>query len=190
MPLVVILSLLLVAMIGYSATRPAPAQADYTINAVYLTLNPHPALDTAKLRATGIRPVSSLAELVTVAVSAQAIIVDRDALSGLDAAWLAAQYRQGKLIVGIDVPILDLAQRAGYSDTRSEVAQYLQDYGGRPFYSLFYTMTERSGVSRSGTGSDIIYSTEDFIARLRLEAQNSQAQLNPPQAPRPALPRR
>lgn len=188
MPLVLILSLLLVALVGYSATRPERAQADYTIDAVYFALSPRPALDITKVREAGIRPVASAAELK--ATPAQAIIVDGEALDSIDAAWLASEYRQGKLIVGIDIPILELAKRAGYANTRSGIADYLQDYKGQSFYSLFYDMTEQSGVTRGGTGSEIIYSTDDFIGRLRIETQSSQAQLNPPQSPRPMTPRR
>lgn len=187
-PLVLILSLFLIAMMSYSATRPERAQADYTIDAVYLVLSPQPTLDATRLRTAGVRLVASASELQ--ATPAQAIIIDRDALDSVDAVWLASQYRQGKLIVGIDIPILELAQRADYANTQSGIGNYPQDYKGQSFYSLFYDMTEQSGVTRGGTGSDIIYSTDDFNGRLRIEAQNSQAKLNPPQSPRPTPPRR
>jgi hypothetical protein len=185
-----LLTLLLAALIGHDATRPARVGADDTLNAVYLVRSPQAFLDAEKLHAAGVRLVTSAAELEAAAPSAQAIIIDRDALDTVDPAWLAAQYRQEKLIGGVNIPSLLLAERTGYLNPGSGVGGFLQDYGGRPFYAMFYEMTERSGTRRGGAVSDAIYSTEGFIGILRYATESSQAQRNPPQlAPGPARPR-
>jgi hypothetical protein len=181
-----LLGLLLAALLGYSATRPERAGADETISAVYLVRGLQRSLDADMLRAAGVRLVTSAEELAAAAPSAQAIIIDRDALDTVDPAWLATQYRQEKLIGGVNIPSLLLAEWIGYQNIRPNVGGFLQDYGGRPFYFWFYDMTEQSGVRRGGASSDAFSSTEDFIGRLRYATESSQAQLNPPQyGPRP-----
>lgn len=177
----VLLSLLLTAMIGYNVAKPQSAQADYTINAVYLTSGTTPVLDLVAVRATGIRTVLTATEMQSAAATADVIVIDRAALAKVESAWLASQYRQGKLIAGINIPIAELAAWAGFKNEQAGIEGYLQNYGGSPFYSWFYNMTEQSGVTRGGTGSDLIYGTDDFLGRLRIESQNARAQLNPQQ---------
>ncbi len=190
-PLAVVLALLLVAMLWASATKPEHAGADYTINAVYFP-GASPVIDPAQTSQVGIRIVSSAAALQAEAETADAVIIDRASMSAVSGDWLANQLRQGKLIVGLNIPIVELAQFAGYTTDAGRLERYLQDYGGRPFYSWFYQRTERSGVTRGGTGSEFIYSTEDFLGRLRIKSEGARTDFtlprSPSQSPLPARP--
>lgn len=180
--LVLILSVFLAAMIGATFLRPTHAGADYTINAVYLA-GASPVIDTSQTRQAGIRIVSTVDALQAEAATAHAVIIDQESMSAVSGEWLADQVQQGKLIVGLNIPIVELAAYVGYQSEPGRLERYLQDYGGRPFYAWFYERTERSHVNRSGTGSDIIYSTEDFLARLRSKSVGSQTDYTPPRSP-------
>jgi hypothetical protein len=180
--MLLILSLFLVAMIGASAMRLHAAEADETINAVYF-VGESPMMDSEQAKQAGIRITRSATEFQAAAASARTIIVDREMVQDVPRDWLADQFRQGKLIVGLNIPSLELADYAGNRAEAGNLGNFLQDFGGQPFYSWFYKRTELSGVGRSGSSSDIIYSTEDFLAHLRGTSESSQADYTPTRSP-------
>lgn len=157
------------------------------INAVYLTAGRSPVLTGAVIRELGIRPVATFAALQAGAASADAIIIDRALLPRVESRWLAEQQRQGKLIVGLDIPIAELADRAEHA---GGVGGYAQGYGGRPFYSYLYAI--RCGEARyGGSGSDAIYSARVFLGLLHFAAEQVDCAARPTPTPAtgPARPR-
>jgi hypothetical protein len=181
-PLVFVLALLLAAMIGASATRPDRAGADDTINAVYLA-GATPAIDPHQARRAGIRIVSSVADFQSTAPGVDAIILDRETLSAVSRDWLADQLRQSKLIVGLNIPIVELAAYSGYERYSAGLGNFLQDYSGQLFYSMLYQRTELSGVKRTGSGSDAIHSTAGFLGLLRLKTEGATTDYTPTRSP-------
>jgi hypothetical protein len=130
------------------------------INAVYFTDGYSAVLTRERARAYGMRPVMTTRALRDEAESADAIIIDRAMLPFVPPQWLAQQYRQGKAIAGINIPIAELARIAEYE---GGVGGYLDSYGGRSFYAYFYRRRECGGYY-GGSGSDAIYSTRTFLS--------------------------
>ncbi len=185
-PLLLVLVLLLAAFLVRSVVQPQRIRADEPLNAVYLADTARAPLDLAQARRAGVRVVSSVAALHIEAATADAVILDRGTLAMVDRDWLNGQLRQGKLIVGLDIPIEMLAEMAGYQKNYSG---YLQDHGDHPFYAWFHERTERSGVRLSGSGSDRIYSPEGFLGLLRITAKSVRTEHNPPGSEQPGKPR-
>lgn len=165
-PLVFSLTFLLITMLAALALRPSRAEADNPINAVYFS-GPTPVIDRAELRAAGVRLVSSFAAFQSAATTADTVILDRESLPSVDRDWLAEQLRQSKLVVGLNVPIVEVAAYTRFERYSPGLGNFLQDYGGQPFYSYVLQRTERSSVKRTGAGSDRIYSAKGFLGLLR-----------------------
>ena len=151
------LTTLLICLFGadYALDHPQAATPDgEPLNAVYFTDGYSAVLTVDRARALGMRPVATARALQDEGESADAIIIDRPMLRLVPPRWLAQQYRQGKLILGLNIPIAELARIAEYD---GGVGGYLESFWGRPFYSYFYGRRE-CGIYYSGSGSDAIYS--------------------------------
>lgn len=170
------------ALLAALAARPSRGEAANAIDAVFFVAPQSSSLDPARVREAGIRVVTSAVALQAAAPAARVVMLDRAVVPLVSGDWLAGQCAQGKRIVGIDIPIIELPQLADFHPG-SGLGNFLQEYGGRPFYSWFYQRTERSGVGRGGAGSDIIYSTDDFLGRLRSQGVGSQADYTPTRSP-------
>lgn len=192
-PLVVIV-VVLAAMVLHSLTRPSAAIAEGPaalaippINAVYLPDASRPVLPPAQARAVGIRIVSSSAELINSATTADAIIIDRGALGQVDQQLLAGQLGQERLIVGLNVPFSELERLPAYHQPRTP-HNYREDWGERPFYSWLW-QREQGGRRYSVSGSDVIPSAEDFLGRLEDQIRAiREAQVQPTPDPRTTPP--
>lgn len=171
--------------LALDASRTTPPDGE-SLNAVYFTTGYSAALTPADARSLGIEPVATFAALQVKAATADAIIIDREALPQVPTSWLAQQHRRGALIIGINIPSVELAQRAEYE---GRVGDYLQSYGGRAFYSYFY-QRRVCGGRRSGSGSDAIYSTGIIVWLLHKAQQEDCPLLLPssqPARPRPTV---
>jgi len=181
-PLAIALTLLLTAMLAALALRPARADADDPINAVYFS-GPTPVIDRAELRAAGVRLVTTFAAFQSAATTADAIILDRETLPSVDRDWLAEQLRQSKLIVGLNIPIVEVAAYTRFERYSPGLGNFLQDYGGQPFYSYVLQRTELSSVKRTGAGSDRIYSAKGFLGLLRFMTEQVTTDYTPTRSP-------
>lgn len=193
--LVLVAAILAVAAIVWqslSSPNAATAQPPVRpqVNVIYLPDPVAPVLAADQARASGIRIVSSPAELVSVAPMAHAIIVDRGMLGSVGHHWLATQLQEGRLIVGLNVPFKQLEQIPGYRAPRTP-AGYLEDYSGRIFYSWLWQW-EKDGVRYQVTGSDGVGSQEDLIGRITFQTRAVREHMaNPPAGPTaPAVPTR
>lgn len=108
--------------------------------------------------------VASLPELADNPAPPDAIIVDASRFDQVDSAWLGAQLRQGRHIVGINVPFSRLEQLPGYRQPR-DPARFREDPGGRLFFSALYHYADAPGAQWVAQ-SDRIYSPEGFLALL------------------------
>jgi hypothetical protein len=150
----------------YALDHPRAATPDGApINAVYFTDGYSAVLTPERARALGMRPVATARALRDEAESADAIIIDRPMLSFVPPQWLTQQYRQGKTIAGINIPIAELARIAEYE---GGVGGFLESYGGRSFYAYFYRRSGCGGYYGGG-GSDAIYSTRTFLSIVQMK---------------------
>ena len=159
------LTTLLTCLFGadYALDRPRAATSDgEPLNAVYFTDGYSALLTMERARALGMRTVATTRALRDEAETADAIIIDRPMLRLVPPQWLAQQYRQGRTIAGINIPIVELARIAEYE---RGVGGYLEGYGGRPFYAYFYDRRECGGYY-GGSGSDAIYGNIDGFLSL------------------------
>jgi hypothetical protein len=157
----------LVAAASTWGTPPGTAQSAAS-TAVYLPDPTAPALDLAAARRQGVRIVTGPTALVDVAsgTATGAILLDRARFDALPAAWLAAQVRQGRIVVGFDVPADRFARRAGL-DRNLSTANMRLDWQGTPFYSWAYQRESGGRITNAGLHSDALASTAAFLGRLR-----------------------
>lgn len=157
-------------VVGPVATprQPTDAAPSAVSTAVYLPDPTAPALDLAAVREQGIRVVAGPTALldVTARTTTGAILLDRATFDTLPAAWLAAQVRQGHLVVGFDVPADRFTRLAGL-DRHLSTANMRLDWQGVPFYSWAYQRESAGQITNAGLNSDALYSTEVFLGRLR-----------------------
>jgi hypothetical protein len=124
------LTTLLICLFGadYALDHPQAATPDgEPLNAVYFTDGYSAVLTVDRARALGMRPVATARALQDEGESADAIIIDRPMLRLVPPRWLAQQYRQGKLILGLNIPIAELARIAEYD---GGVGGYLERFWG------------------------------------------------------------
>ncbi len=167
---VLLAAVVCVLAVGPVATprQPTAAAPSAVRTAVYLPDPAAPALDLAAVREQGIRVVAAAPALfeVTSRTTTGAILLDRATFDTLPAAWLAAQVRQGRIVVGFDVPADRLTRLAGL-DRQLSTAQMRLDWQGVPFYSWAYQHESGGQITNAGLNSDALYSTEVFLGRLR-----------------------
>lgn len=113
-------------------------------------------------------------------------MIDGALLWQVDPTWLAQQQRQGKLIVGLDIPFNELARLAEYPSGGA----FLSSFGGRSFYSYLYDLGG-CGIGQGGSGSDAIYSARSFPGFLRWLIERADCAARPTPFPQtgPARPR-
>ncbi len=164
--LVIGILLATVAILAQRDTAAITAQSA-TATALYLPDPAAPALDLAVARQRGIRVVVSPTELLNVAASTNtgAVLLDRAMFDALPAEWLAGQVRQGRIVVGLNVPADRFTQLPGL-DGNLSTANMLLDWQGTPFYSWAYQLEIGGQIKNSGLHSDAIYSTGTFLDGL------------------------
>ncbi len=163
---------------------PAPAAGPPPINAVYFADAERPGIDPALARGRGVRVVGSARELAAEAISAHAIVIDRDAFETVDPQWLAGQLAEGRAIVAINVSGDQLGPITGYprSVTTIPAPAVLQ---GRSFYSAVWA-PRKNGASRHWvSGSDVLYDPQSFLRKVYLLTPAGQADSNAPPVPTP-----
>jgi hypothetical protein len=170
------LTTLLTCLFGadYALDHPrAATSGGEPINAVYFTDGYSAVLTVDRARALGMRPVATARKLQDEAERADAIIIERAMLPLVPPRWLAQQYRQGKTIAGINIPIAELARIAEYE---GRVGGYLDSYGGRSFYAYFYRRRECGGYY-GGSGSDAIYNVSTFLWLVQAKTAERRCQV-------------
>lgn len=159
-----------VVAVGPVATprQPTDAAPSAVRTAVYLPDPTAPALDLAAVREQGVRVVADAPALleVTARTTTGAILLDRATFDTVPAAWLAAQVRQGRLVVGFDVPADRFTRLAGL-DRHLSTANMRLDWQDVPFYSWAYQRESDGQITNAGLNSDALYSTAVFLGRLR-----------------------
>lgn len=148
--------------------------------AIYYPDPTAPVLDLALAHEWGIQLVGSPAEPFTLTTRAapEAVIIDRAVLALVDTTWLRDQQRQGRLIVGLNVPSVQLATITGYTGA---TGSFRQDCAGQPFYSFTYQWQQDGRVTQAGLSSDAITSPLGFIGRLASELQTQrESKVQPP----------
>jgi len=160
----------------------AAAALSAVSTAVYLPDPSAPALDLAAVREQGVQVVADPTALfeVTSRTTTGAVLLDRAMFDALPAAWLAAQVRQGRIVVGFDVPADRFTRLAGL-DRHLSTANMRLDWQGVPFYSWAYQRESAGQIKNAGLNSDALYSTDVFFGRLRSKIDGSSSLgLGPP----------
>jgi hypothetical protein len=154
-PLLAVVIVLGVVMGTIAAALLPDATAEPALSAVYLlpsapydaSMLPAPLVE---LQAQGIKAVRSMDDLRDeVGPDTDAILIHRGALPEADSAWLRAQYDAGKVMVGININMVELAELfppAVPSDASPK------DFGPWSTYSpdrRFYSMLVRGPYSAS-----------------------------------------
>jgi hypothetical protein len=199
-----LITLLTLAMVAQSIAASHRTDASEVVRVEQLALNvayladpQRPQLDLAQARLAGARVTNSAAEARRLGEGAEGIIIDRPMLTAVDHDWLVAQHRQGKLIVGVNVPFSQLAAAADFPMPPGP-GSYREEWPGRTFYSFSWRVQQGSR-SQGATGSDHVADTVALLgvvgSQLRVlhEARNSISTIRPtpsgaPIRPRPATP--
>jgi hypothetical protein len=174
--LVAACALALVALACYDVTRPGSAGAQHPappqVNAVYLVDPANSVLDRDLARDWGVRVVEGVPELLAAAEGAEVIAIEGASFNLVDPQWLAAQYRQDRILFTVNVPPSRLMRLTGnnfYDDA------FYERFPGRPFFACAYQRQQDGRVTHGGSGSDFIYTPEDLLKRLYFQTEAGQA---------------
>lgn len=152
-------------------TRPDPTAAGPIV--VYLPDTGRPGLPSAEAWTAGMQVAASAADFLRLADHADAIVVDRTRLSDLPANFLADQYRRGRVVAGINVPMADLERLTG-GQQPNPPGDFRQDWGERPFYSVAYQSAATDGTQYKGWTSDQLNSPTVLMWVIRTSVRAAQ----------------
>jgi hypothetical protein len=154
-----------------SLTRPDPAAAGPTV--AYLPDPGRPGLRSETARAAGMQVAASVTDFLRLADRADAVVVDRARLGDLPADFLADQYRRGRVVAGINVPMADLERlTGGWQPTPP--GDFRQDWGERPFYSVVYQSAATDGMQNKGWVSDQLNGPTVLMWVIRTSVRDAQ----------------
>lgn len=122
-------------------------------------------ISSTQARSGGISVSATLHEFMTSAVTADALMVDNSRLNSLPTRWLATHYHNHKVIVGLNVASSQIEKVVEFAPT-FQLAQFRQDWGGRPFFTLEYE-SPRGNSFRVGRASDVLRSPAQLVDRIQ-----------------------
>lgn len=139
---------------------------------IYLADAAQPGINSAEARARGMHVVTTVLDLEAAKATAEAIVIDKSQIDRLPLDLLATEYRRGRVIAGVNVSLNELVQRTrGEQPDRPD--SFIQDWGGRSFYSVVYQSAAGSNPSYKGWTSDQLTNTSVFMAVIRRSVQAS-----------------
>ncbi len=190
----VIIVVALVATLAFQALthRTAITAQRPQLKVIYLPDPADPILDVDVARAWGVQVVPSAAELTSVAMRSDvdAVLLDQSTLDLVSAGWLTGQLQQGRVVVGLNVPINRLVQVPGYNRGQGiGTGNYAQDWGGQPFYSWIHQQQQGGRITHEGHASERIYSPEGLLSLLHFKIQAIHAARDRSAPPRDIPPR-
>ena len=161
-----------------ASSQPAAALST-VVKIVYLPGQVHPVVSPASLRGLGVTVATSPTVLATVSTNADAIMIDDSQLTASEGAWLASQYQQSTVVVGLNVASNRLERLIGFS-TPFELATFRQGWNGRPFYTLEWKGPPSAGTSEIRRQSDVINTPGELVGRVQRVVQDGRQPLNQP----------
>lgn len=186
-------------MVAQSMLRTRSAEAGETVRADQLALNvayladpQRPQLDLTQARLAGVRVASSAPALQRLGQQTEGVMIDQSMLAAVDRGWLVAQQKQGKLIVGINIPFSQLASATNFSSL-APPPPYVEDWSGQALYSLLWRV-EQGPRSHDASASDRIVDTTALLGTVRTqldllgEARRAVATVEPTPANAPTRP--
>lgn len=152
------------AKAGQANSAPAGALAS-SLKLLYLPDAARPVVEPAQARALGVETPGTVADFLAQAPAADALLLDRARLADLPPGFLAQQYAESKVIVGLNVPSDELERTINFNPV-FDLAPFVQDWGGRSFYTLEYRSfrPDRRGVGRQ---SDLINNAGVLVSRIQ-----------------------
>jgi len=130
----------------WRAPGTAPGVAEAVPSIVYLPDLARPALSPDEARSIGAQVVASPGEFQAASATAGALVFDAGRMPDLAPGWLQNQLSQGRIIIGLNVPMRDLVRATGWTPIPRPGQQgpptsedgFRQNWAGRRFYSLVY----------------------------------------------------